>query len=386
MNVQQTNLLKSSPNPHTKLLEDKTFPSVNSSFDKREDSADLPQRVFISEQEALGGSLRPENAQGLHKVQSQSQLEGLNPNFEAFYRAVLMITMLVSTCALLWTLFTSNPETKATPLDGLDLLLICLAVIQSIFAYQGFTKRDLQGIENAFNIMKITLLYAGTYLAYKLISTMKENQDKERSLDYGVLIYGILMIGLYVLLMFLPTRKVRNIFKLALLEEEKKLKKEGIEQLDSTTFMLFKYGHLIAACLEVKLLIFGLVEDFSNGAEILEKMISEWSFFAFMVKGYSLDLLWIFFNFFVFEGIRRKNLKKIEISTKLITIYLISFFSLNILEGIDLVWKHEKSFSKFYQEQANFIVCFFALFSFGAFRARRILRAHGGVRELRRFL
>ncbi len=135
MEVQQTNILKPSSDFHSKLIDNQENPSVDPSFDKKKDSSDIHQRNVNLDQEARNpGSLAMENAQD---SQAGSQLRELSPSFERFYKALTMISMGLSTGALLWMLFTLTLETKSEPLNQMAFPIQFLSVIQSVYAYRG---------------------------------------------------------------------------------------------------------------------------------------------------------------------------------------------------------------------------------------------------------
>ncbi len=386
-------LHESSSDAQIKLLHDKNNPSDSSSFDQKEDSSVIHQRIFTSQEKEASNP--PKNVQGSHQDQIQSQIEELSPYFGMFYKAVMMISILMSTGALLFLLFPLTLEFKLTAVEKFYFMVQCKVLWQSACAYRGFSKKDLLEIEKAFGLIKKFFLVFGLFLLCKLIFALIENVGKETTLDLGFLRDGALVIVLHTFLIFLPTRKVRNTLRSTGSQEEAQ-EHGSSEILNWTEFILYKYGLFLAVLLSAKYLLVGIFEDYSEGN--LEKMMSEWSFFVFKIKGYLSGLLCMILSFLTFEGIRRRSLKKIGISIRLMQVYLAVEFILSLLEEVGLndkgqiMWKHQRPSLSFINDHLNHVFYFISdrishalhfllLFCFGALMAQKILRAHPKLRQ-----
>jgi len=113
-----------------------------------------------------------------------------------------------------------------------------------------------------------------------------------------------------------------------------------------------------------------------------KEMMSKSSFLILNVSGFSGSIVRVVFVFFVSEGMRRRNLEKVELSVKIMKVWLGVESILNMMKEIAFysegkenqeIWMRMLSVL-FQQLMVGFMYYF--IFLYGAFKARDILRAH----------
>ena len=196
--------------------------------------------------------------------------------------------------------------------------------------------------------------------------------------------YYALMFGALKARGILSKMREKSIEKLIQEPVEKVEKMSLFEELDSWPYRGYKYGILIYFCWNMMNLISSLVRiysglDRSNLERFLEEIMSDRYLQYWLISEIVFGSLKCLFSFFLFEGMRKKDLKKILIAIKLIALEIVSQFLFSIAKETlfhkDKRWSVWVALSRSLPESLFYALVYCVFFLFGAIKVRNILKA-----------
>jgi len=413
-----SNQLKYDSRSYEKLIDEESnsvpidtqhFKAVSSGVYQR--TSVLPSNVSNSSSSALSET----------KSENETQKkQGMKSCFGTCYK-VWTFYQIIWSASYLWVIFDGIISTQE--FDKFDCMIKVCILVQSIFAFSGARKENIEKIERALMltyICLVMLIISSVSEAFEDLKEFKKFKDqsgdlkefkklKDQSEDLGAAFYfaiifsDIIQIFLFLLFVTLPTIKARNRIR-ALSPSNQNSEgvvsdemNDPIEKLSSWKFIIYKYWILAAFCWTMKDIGGIIYKYFSDGASVFERLTSDKAYLvSHLLRGWVVNVIFLVFLFLVFEGIRRKNLDKILRAIKLMKIncviqfieYCSSFYLNNASEAIEKSFegKPEDQLELFHKVGGIYWVFFIGMlcmflayyiaYFYGACKVRNILKDH----------
>jgi len=279
-------------------------------------------------------SSNSENKQTENKDSSlkQSRVKELDSFLSTLYQALLIFNFVQSGYVILFFLISKSPSL---------LISALLGSAQWFTAFNGLRKRDFGKMKNAFNFMKLYLIYQGFAV---LIPLMRDGTEFEWPRngysDIKALYNDLLSFDFFSIIAILLTVRFRNILK-TVGSNEKNEQIDPLAKLNSWRYTIYKYWLVIYFCWILKNLVEDVCEQklLSHIRDVLALMASDIGFFIQVLS----SIAFVIFNGlripFVFGAIRNKDLRKIRTAIKIsiLGFVLNSFFEI----CSDIIMLHE---------------------------------------------
>jgi len=210
--------------------------------------------------------LAQDNTNASSQNQDRPQRKELSSIFSFFYGAMLVVNILGSGFGLIGMIGSGS---QGLGFDKFAFFVVGWFLALCVIAFMGLWNKDLGKVEKAFTMMKIYFpLYIISALGrlFEAMAAQQRYRTRNRNSVPEALVAGVMGLVFFTLLVFLPTRKVRNTWNVT--PEEEEIRKEEaqdldpIEKLDSLKFTIFKYVLLISFCLDLKTLVPGFMKIF----------------------------------------------------------------------------------------------------------------------------